>query len=299
MTAQRSTPLTGVPLTALGVAIIRARESDRSDRLYYDPYARAFAEAAHNAFLGSNAPADAASQWSQIERLADQFYEGRSVGVRIVDDRVRAWVDSGGRQVVMLGAGLDTRAYRMALPADVRWFELDLPEMFDFKEAVLSSVNAVPVCDRRILAVDLRSEWASTLLATGFEPDVRATWIDEGVIPYLAHNEAIEVATTITRLSATGSEFGTVRAQVDENQQRYRDLRSLVAANAGERPAIRGLGPDAQRWLENNGWHTDFRGWDDAAMPYARAAANTGDPNNGVIHAVRTSERRFEAGHRR
>jgi methyltransferase (TIGR00027 family) len=284
---QRSIALTGVPLTAVGVAVIRARESDRDDRLYDDPHARAFAEAARNAFLAPDVPFAAADQWTQVERLADQFYEGRSVAVRLVDDRVHAWVHGGGKQVVLLGAGLDTRAYRMGVPAVVRWFELDLPEMFEFKEPVLNSVNATPTCDRRILAVDLRTDWAPQLRAAGFEPRIPTAWIDEGAIPYLAHDEAVGVAATITRLSAPGSEFGTVRARVDDSQQRYRDLKRLVATDTGERPTTRGLGPGARQWLEKNGWHTEFRSWDEAVTPYARPEALTGDPSNGVIHAVR------------
>lgn len=287
MTSHRTAPLSGIPLTALGVAMIRARESDREDKLYDDPYASAFAEAARDAFLDPSAPSEAATQWAQVERLVDQFYEGRTLGVRAVDDRVHAWVDAGGKQLVMLGAGLDTRAYRMSLPADLRWFELDLPEMFKFKEPVLKSVAAVPTCDRRVVAADLRTDWAPALLAAGYEPDLPTAWVDEGVIPYLSQGEATEVATTITRLSAPGSEFGTVRAKVDETQQRYRDLKRLVATGADDQPTVRGLGPQAQDWLEHNGWRTEFRAWDEDVKLYGRAAAITGDLSNGAIHAVR------------
>ncbi|OBF62892.1 hypothetical protein A5753_14095 [Mycobacterium sp. 852002-51971_SCH5477799-a] len=287
MTSHRTAQLSGIPLTALGVAMIRARESEREDRLYDDPYAPAFAEAARDAFLDPNAPPEAAAQWARVEQLVDQFYEGRTLAVRAVDDRVHAWVDAGGTQLVMLGAGLDTRAYRMSLPADLRWFELDLPEMFKFKEPVLKSLDAVPTCDRRVVAADLRTDWAPALLAAGYDPDLPAAWIDEGVIPYLSQAEATEVAKTITRLSAPGSEFGTVRAKVDETQQRYRDLKRLVATGADDRPTFRGLGPQAQDWLEHNGWRTEFRAWDENVKLYGRAAAITGDPTNGAIHAVR------------
>lgn len=287
MASHHTAPLSGIPLTALGVAMIRARESGREDRLYDDPYAAAFADAAREAFLDPNAPYEAATRWAQVERLVDQFYEGRTLGVRAVDDRVHAWVDAGGKQLVMLGAGLDTRAYRMGLPAALRWFELDLPEIFRFKEPVLKSVGAVPTCDRRVVAVDLRTDWAPALLAAGYDPDLPTAWVDEGVIPYLSQEEATAVVATITRLSAPGSEFGTVRANVDESQQRYRDLKRLVATGSDDRPTVRGLGPQAQDWLERIGWRTDFRAWDENVKPYGRAAAITGDPRNGAIHAVR------------
>lgn len=287
MASDDATPLSGVPLTALGVAMIRARESARADALYDDFCAPAFAEAARGAFLDPAAPAGAAGQWAQVERLADQFYEGRTVGVRAVDDRVQAWVDAGGEQLVLVGAGLDARAHRMGLPAGLRWFEIDLPEMFEFKEPVLEGIGARPTCDRRVVAADLRADWEQALLAAGYEPGVRTAWVDEGAIPYLARDAATEVAATITRLSAPGSEFETVRAAADETEPRYRDLARLVTEEAERRPVARGLGPGAQDWLERNGWRTEFRGWDGTAEPYARPAAITGDAGSGVIRAVR------------
>ncbi|MGH3580197.1 MAG: SAM-dependent methyltransferase [Mycobacterium sp.] len=286
MTSRQVLPLSGIPLTALGVAMIRAREAEREDRLYTDPYAPVFAQAAREAFLDPPASPQA-TQWAQIERLVDQFYEGRTVAVRAVDDYAQEWVNAGGKQLVMLGAGLDTRAFRMSLPADLRWFELDLPEMFAFKEAVLRSVNAIPTCDRRTVAVDLRTDWPSALLAAGYDRETPTAWIDEGVIPYLSHETATGVATSITEYSAPGSIFATVYADTDDTEQRYRDLKQLVAAEGEQPPASRGLGPNAQNWLQRNGWRTEFHSWDESAERYARAAAITGDPRNGAIHAVR------------
>ncbi|MCX2731062.1 SAM-dependent methyltransferase [Saccharopolyspora sp. NFXS83] len=287
MTSNRTTPLSGVSMTALGVALIRARESEREDALYDDFCAHAFAEAARDAFLDPGAPAGAARQWAQVEGLVDRFYEGRTVGVRAVDDRVQAWVDGGGRQLVMVGAGLDTRAFRMGLPADLRWFEIDVPEMFEFKEPVLAGVDARPTCARRVVAVDLRADWESALLAAGYDPEVPTAWVDEGAIPYLAHEDATEVAATITRLSAPGSEFGTVHVEVDETEQRYRDLTRLVTTEAEQRPVVRGLGSRARDWWDNHGWRTEFRGWNEITEPYGRRAESTGDGGNGVLHAVR------------
>lgn len=290
MTASDMTPLTGVSMTAFGVAFIRARESLREDRLYNDPYADAFVATARKAYLDPGAPSEAASRWTQIEQLVDQFYEGRTLGVRAGDDRAQAWVNSGGKQLVMLGAGLDTRPYRMDLPADLRWFELDLPEMFEFKEPVLKNVGATATCDRRVVPVDLRTDWVSPLLAAGFQPDVPTAWIDEGTIPYLSRDDATGVATNITQLSAPGSEFGTVRVSVDKSQPRYRDLKRFVADTGQQQPPVRGLGPDAEAWLERNGWNAEFRSWDEATGSYGRPEAMTGDPSSGSIHAVRRAD---------
>jgi methyltransferase (TIGR00027 family) len=83
---------------------------------------------------------------------------GRVVGVRVFDDRVRDAVAAGCEQVVLLGAGLDTRAFRSSLPREVRLFEVDLPEMFAFKEPVLEAQAATPTCERRIVPAELRMD---------------------------------------------------------------------------------------------------------------------------------------------
>ncbi|MGW4248623.1 SAM-dependent methyltransferase, partial [Nocardia sp. NPDC004722] len=131
-------PVDGVAVTAIGVAVIRARENERADRLYADPLAQAFVTAARAGFDEQ--------RWARLEKLADQFYDGRTIGVRLVDERFEAAVAAGCRQIVLLGAGLDTRAYRMNLPADITVFEIDLPELFDFKEPVLAATGATPTC---------------------------------------------------------------------------------------------------------------------------------------------------------
>jgi len=83
-------PVEGVAVTAIGVAVIRARETARTDRLYVDPLAQAFVDAARTAF--------STQRWVELTALADDFYEGRTVGVRFVDDRVREARDTGIRQ---------------------------------------------------------------------------------------------------------------------------------------------------------------------------------------------------------
>lgn len=77
---------------------------------------------------------------------------------------------------------------------------------------------------------------------------------------------------------------------MDESQRRYRELKQLVTGGeADDRPTVRGLGDHAQDWLEHHGWRTEFRAWDETVKPYGRAAAVTGHPSSGSIHAVRLS----------
>lgn len=276
-------PMVGVAMTAIGVAVVRVLESERADRLYDDPLARVFVEAARRGF---HATEDGEQRWTRLEALAAAFFEGRTVSVRLVDDQVAEAVARRCRQVVVLGAGLDTRAYRMGLPADIRFFELDLPELFAFKEPILAGVRAAPTCDRRAVAVDLRADWATALRANGFRPELPTCWVDEGVLAYLSRADALRLGETLSELSAPGSRFGLIQFAVDENPTEYRELRRLVRAGQEGERRPGGLGPDAERWLRDHGWHTTFRDWAELVAPFARPAAEH-NPGVGLIVAVR------------
>ncbi|MEU6828321.1 SAM-dependent methyltransferase [Nocardia beijingensis] len=276
-------PTAGVAMTALGVAVIRAWESRRPDRLYDDPWAQRFADAARRAF---GAEPGGEERWARLETLAEKFYEGRSVSVRLVDDSARAAVAAGCGQVVILGAGLDTRAYRLPLPREVEVFEIDLPELFRFKEPVLEAAGARSVCARRVVAADLRGDWAAALRAHGFRTDVPTHWIDEGVLGYLRRAEAMRVAATLTELSAPESRFGLGKFDTDRHSDRYTELRRLVRAGADGPREPSGLGPGAEQWLAEHGWRIEFRAWDDLVAPLDRPAA-LGNRDLGLVLAVR------------
>ncbi|NNH72552.1 SAM-dependent methyltransferase [Nocardia uniformis] len=266
-------------MTAIGVAVIRARESARTDRLYDDPLAQWFVDAAREGFT--------AERWERVDALSGQFYEGRTVGVRLVDDRVREAVGQGIRQIVLIGAGLDTRAFRMEWPAQTRIFEVDLPETFGFKEPVLRKAEARPRCERQVVAVDLRDEWAETLIAQGFRVDQPTLWVDEGVLGYLSAEEALRAAAIITELSAPGSNFGAGRFTTEVNSGRYAELHRLVSGDDAPPRLPGGLGPDIEVWFDENGWSTEFFGWDDLVAAIDRPEAAVHDPGVGFIRAVR------------
>ncbi|MFI2334988.1 SAM-dependent methyltransferase [Nocardia rhamnosiphila] len=271
-------PTAGVAMTAIGVAVIRARESARPDRLYDDPLAAAFVAAARPAFDDD--------RWARLEVLADQFYEGRSLAVKVVDESFGAAVAAGCGQIVLLGAGLDTRAFRLGLPAETVFFEVDLPELFAFKEPVLAAYRARPECVRRVVAADLRADWARALTAGGFRRDAATLWVDEGVLDYLPRRDAHAVIETVTELSAPGSRFGIGRFRVDSAAARYRDLRELVSADSDAARPVNGLGPDVESWFTAHGWRTTFRAWNDLVAPYGRPGLGE-VPGMGTVLAVR------------
>ncbi|MBO0853940.1 MAG: SAM-dependent methyltransferase [Nocardia sp.] len=270
-------PVDGVAVTAIGVAVIRARESAREDRLYDDPVARHFVDAARSGFD--------AGRWARLEELAEQFYEGRTVGVHLVDERVRAAVEAGIHQIVFLGAGLDTRAFRMELPADVVIFEIDLPELFEFKERVLAREGLGPRCRRKVIIADLSKEWRKLLLDNGFDADQPTLWVDEGALGYLTKEWNQRVVRTLTELSAPGSRFGAGRYIADPDDPRYRELHRFVGNEAtGSHTAAPDF--DVEQWLRGIGWNTEFHSWNDQVARLDRQV-QTQDPRVGNISAVR------------
>jgi methyltransferase (TIGR00027 family) len=92
---------------------------------------------------------------------------------------------AGIEQVVILASGLDSRAYRLPWPAGTVVYELDQPQVIDFKTRRLIELGARPTADRRVVAVDLREDWPTALSAAGFDTGRPAAWSAEGLLGYL------------------------------------------------------------------------------------------------------------------
>jgi methyltransferase (TIGR00027 family) len=227
--------LAGVGLTAIGVALIRARESERVDRLFDDPYARLFADSAEQAFSDLGAPAGAAATWARMQHLVDDFYDDRALSSKFFDDYLLEACQAGCAQVVIVGAGLDTRALRLPLPTHTETFEIDLPAMFDFKEKVLSGAAALHPGRRHTVATDLRGDWELDLRAQGFRDDLPTAWLEEGVLPYLPDDDARSVLSTITSLSPARSRLAQVAqlatTATASTSKRYQTLKEFVGSD--------------------------------------------------------------------
>ena len=89
------------------------------------------------------------------------------------------------RQIVIPAAGLDSRAYRLAWPDGTVVFELDQPQVLEFKHEVLAGSGDAPTAERREIAVDLRDDWPQALRRSGFDPSRPSAWIVEGLLVYL------------------------------------------------------------------------------------------------------------------
>lgn len=193
----------GVGLTALMVAAARAIESHRPDALATDRYAEHFVRAARASTHWPVRP------WQVQGGEADPLWGrlGRYFGLRtrVLDDHLLASAQAGARQVVLLGAGLDSRAFRLDWPPGCTVFELDRPDVLTFKQDVLDRRGATPATRRVPVAVDLREDWAAALLAAGLRPGEPTAWLAEGLLLYLPSTAERSLVDTVDRLSADGS----------------------------------------------------------------------------------------------
>jgi methyltransferase (TIGR00027 family) len=181
-----------VASTAHWVAAARARESTRTDALFRDPLAAALA-------------GDEGERWmTDVDASAASGYV--AVRTRFFDDELLAAArDRGVRQIAILAAGLDARAYRLDWPAGTRLFEVDRPEVLAYKDRVLASAGAQPRCARATLGADLTRRWANQLASIGFRKDEPSAWLVEGLLPYLHEPDVLRLLAQITALSAPGS----------------------------------------------------------------------------------------------
>jgi methyltransferase (TIGR00027 family) len=193
-----------ISLTARLTAAARARESRRPDRLFDDPLASALAGPEGVAFMER---LEAAGRVPSAAGPTENPYI--AIRTRFFDDFLeRAVKESGARQVVLLAAGLDTRAYRLDWPEGTRLFELDRPEVIAAKQDVLDRASARARCDRRVLGVDLSGSWSDLLTAADFDPRQLSVWLIEGLTPYLDEEAAGTVVDRSAVLAATGSCLG-------------------------------------------------------------------------------------------
>ena len=116
---------------------------------------------------------------------------------------------SGIRQAVIVAAGLDARAYRLPWPEGTVVYEVDLPNVIDFKTSTLSRLGAEPTAERRTVAVDLRDDWPAALQAAGFDPQAPSAWSAEGLVVYLPPDAQDALFGNITALSAPKSQVAS------------------------------------------------------------------------------------------
>lgn len=245
--------VSSVGRTALEVATFRAVETERSDRIICDDFARMFVEAAgEQELLGMLANPSV---------LDDSFFP-KMMGPRtkFFDDFLASATGAGLQQVVIVAAGLDARAFRIEMPADTVLYEIDKPAVLEFKNKVLAQHSAQAKAERHSVVADLREDWPTALTAAGFNPKIPSAWMVEGLLMYLPGDAQDLLFERIDALSAPQSQLAGHGAPQGVTLQRMKEFAQATASRSpgGHRPPF-DLWYDEPRsdpieWLQQHGW---------------------------------------------
>lgn len=275
----------GVGMTAKLAAAGRALESERTDRLFDDPLAAVLAGAE-------------GVRWMQELRLPSTPVENPTIGprTRYFDDLVVAATDAGIRQIVFVAAGMDTRAFRLPLPADAIVFEIDEDPVLAEKQQLLDRQGAEPVCRRVVVPADLaEATWPDLLVASGFDPSEPAVFVAEGLTYYLSEEENAALLDRLAGLAAPSSRLG-----LDMVNHDYLD--NPAVAPYFELAAARGVHwrfgtNDPAGFLAAHGWQAKVSGFDDVGRRFGRWPP-PGVPEEAAARAVKASRSFFISARR-
>ncbi len=193
---------TSVGATATMVAAQRALSSDA--KLIDDPYAAPLVRAVGiDVYVRLVNGEIAAGENTEFD--PQRMARGMACRTRFYDQFFLEATRSGIGQVVILASGLDSRAYRLPWPAGTVVYEVDMPEVIEFKTLTLGDLGAEPTAERRTVAIDLRDDWASALKAAGFDPQAPSARSAEGLLVYLPDEAQDALFDNISALSTPGS----------------------------------------------------------------------------------------------
>jgi len=187
-------PSVSLGATAYWTASVRAMENARAEPLFNDSWAAALAGEVGAAWIAGRT----------VESVVPIVLR-----TRFFDDWLRHIVAGDAlHQVVLLAAGLDTRAYRLDWPAGTWIYEVDQPVVLQHKTQVLADAGAQPTCRRTAIAADLAGDWEKKLVAAGFEVRSPAVWLLEGFLLYLTSEQLLRILDQVADLAAPGSWIG-------------------------------------------------------------------------------------------
>jgi methyltransferase (TIGR00027 family) len=254
----------GVGATATMVAAARAAATRRPQPVIDDPFAEPLVRAVgidvFNRLAAGELDFDAEDGGVGFPRMIDTF----AARARFYDDYFAQVTEAGVRQVVIVAAGLDSRAYRLSWPAGTTVYEIDQPEVIEFKISTLSNLGATPTAEHRAVGIDLREDWPAALRAAGFDAAQPSAWLAEGVlIGWLPPEAEVRLMDDVIALSAPGSRFAADYGSVAGNTPEAAEQAQRLA----ETWRRHGLELDVAN-LAYPGEHTDMaallegRGWD-------------------------------------
>jgi methyltransferase (TIGR00027 family) len=248
-----------VGATALEVAASRAVETAGPNPLICDDFARILVSSAGPAWAQL---ADAELAWLDGDQHGQRVHrvhcDYQAVRTHFFDEYFGNAVTAGIRQVVILAAGLDSRAYRLNWPADTAVYEIDQPKVLEYKTGILQSHGTVPTARRCPVPADLRDDWPAALTAAGFDRTQPTAWLAEGLLPYLPSDAQDRLFEMFTVLSAPGSQVAVEVFGINSNAnaQRWLRMRKRLGLDVNIQ-ALTYHEPDRSdpaQWLADHGW---------------------------------------------
>jgi methyltransferase (TIGR00027 family) len=258
---------TSVGATAVMVALARAAETASADPLIRDQFAEPLVTTPELEGVREQV----AAWWAEDDDPdstvdSQQMIDYQAVRTHFFDEYFGDAVAGGIRQVVILAAGLDSRAYRLDWPAGTVVYEIDLPKVLEYKSETLAGHGATPIADRRAVAVDLRHDWPQALRDAGFDASAPTAWLAEGLLPFLPAAAQEALFANIDALSGPGSRvavenFGVDQAKRQEAEERWANLKAKREAR-GQDTSFNPFDlwfedegrPDCGDWFATHGW---------------------------------------------
>jgi methyltransferase (TIGR00027 family) len=256
-----------VGATATMVAAARALASAGTNPIINDPFAAPLVRAVGLDFFRGLVDGEIVPSEAYDGSGKDLALETDSIAVRtrFFDDFFLNAARDGVRQSVILAAGLDARAYRLAWPPGTVVYEVDQPKVVEFKGTAMSNLGAAPAADRRTVSIDLREDWPAALRSNGFNVTQPTSWSAEGLLMYLPPEAQDRLFDHITELSAPGSKLATEynpdsNATMTQRAQEFNDRWAKLGCDIN----LSGLFFDGERsnvvdYLTERGWEVTAR----------------------------------------
>jgi methyltransferase (TIGR00027 family) len=299
---------TSVGATAVMVALARAAETASADPLIRDQFAEPLVSTPELAGVREQVAAWWASEpddGSEDEAPdftvdSNHMINYQAVRTHFFDAYFAGAVAAGIRQVVIVAAGLDSRAYRLDWPAGTTVYEIDLPKVLEYKAETLASHGATPIADRRPVPVDLRHDWPQALRDAGFDTSRPTAWLAEGLLPFLPASAQEALFASIDALSGAGSRvavenFGVDQEKRREAEEKWQELRAKREARDQDTSFnpfdlwFEDEGrPDCAGWFVSRGWTTSTVSARDEGLRLGRAPQSEERPfTNSFVTAVK------------
>ncbi|MDT5388752.1 MAG: hypothetical protein QOE04_2393 [Mycobacterium sp.] len=196
---------------ATATMVAAQRVLSHREQLIDDPYAEPLVRAVGVSFMNQLLDGEISFEDVDPRFTVRRAAEGMAVRTRFFDQMFTDAAKHGVRQAVILAAGLDARAYRLPWRDGTVVFEVDQPEVIEFKTQTLAGLGAASKATRKVVAVDLREDWPKALLDNGFDPKQPTAWSAEGLLIYLPSDAQDKLFDNISALSAPGSRLATER----------------------------------------------------------------------------------------